>query len=723
MAPTVTYNGVEASEGGTIFKDCKFWIAQRVPQRSRWIDLVRQNGGTVVPLEKQADMLIADYVRKDVPPGSYSWQFIEDSINNGIIQLKDRYLIGRHPDEPRPVGSGQLSRSTRTKFSAEDDANIAKWALEHPTEQKGNRIWQEYERINPRHTAQSWRDRYVKKLLLLGRNDLERLAAQAKDETRPVENTAAQPEEQRPAVRKTTQKATMQQPPAEQNANPTKPSPLNKAPQHKRPVLPSQNVGEDLQSQPRPPATLEDTNDSGKQTFYNDLSEYINVTNADIKIHHTISGRTIELWDLARATESLNSESQLLDWYRVAEDLGFDDPGDDTVGELVSCYAQNLRQFLEMVQGFDDKEEAFEPQDAAHDTEPSHDINFEDGQDSGLPQSYVPSSPPIDAVKNLKRSASRHPLSSSGQLNKRRRYHKDMEIPSTPEPQLVPELPRTHEPSLGALESSQWPDYVGGSEASQHLPPLPIQYESQDLGTRTIPRQDLRHQSVDLAPIPTREIMDSTPIPLHLNRPRQEILPTSRRKELHIEASRRPRDSSFEDQTAPRRAVSSTKPSSTTIAKRAVRRSLPASFNSGRNSTPQRSHPRASDKSNTREIQKWTSHYESMGFSRHIVVEALKRTTLTPGNLALTAMQHLKDGRGIPTRYEGIWTDRDDADLEFVSSIDFDNPPTSESEERQQERAQKAHNRLIKKHGFERFKLRKAFLDAQTTEGGYDMEA
>jgi hypothetical protein len=92
-------------------------------------------------------MLIADYVRKDIPPGSYSWRFIEDSVNNGIIQLKDRYLIGRHHDEPRPVGSGQLSRSTRTKFSAEDDAKIAKWALDHPTEQKGNRIWQEYERI------------------------------------------------------------------------------------------------------------------------------------------------------------------------------------------------------------------------------------------------------------------------------------------------------------------------------------------------------------------------------------------------------------------------------------------------------------------------------------------------------------------------------------------------------------------------------------------------
>ncbi|KAM0201280.1 hypothetical protein ACHAPA_002454 [Fusarium lateritium] len=721
MAPTVTYDGVEASEGGTIFKDCKFWLAQRVPQRSRWIDLIRQNGGTVVPLEKHADMLIADHVRKDVPPGSYSWQFIEDSVKNGIIQLKDRYLIGRHPDESRPVGSGQPSKSTRTPFSAEDDAKLAKWALEHPTEQKGNKIWQEYERINPRHTAQSWRDRYIKKLCLLGRDVLERMAAEAKEEAKPAENTAVQPEESRPVVKRRTQKATKNQPPPEQIANPRKPSLLNKA-QRKRPVSPSQTVGEDLQSQPQLPAASEDTNYNGKQAFYNDLGEYINASNKDIKRHHAINGKTIELYDLAKATETSNPGSQLIDWYRVAEDLGFNDPGDDTASELASCYAQNIEEFLYMVDCFNDKKEAYEPQDVAHDTELSHDVSFDDGQEGGLPQSYVPSSPPFDAVKDLKRSASRHPLSSSGHLIKRRRYHKDMEIPSTPEPELVPELPRAHEPSSGILESSQWPDYVGESEASQHLPPLPIQYESQDLGTRSIPRQDLRHQSVDLAPIPTLEIMDSTPIPLHLDRSRQETLPSRRRKEPYIETSRRPGDSSFDDQTVPRRAVSSTKPNPTTFAERAVRRSLPASFNSGRNPTPQRSHPQDSDTSNTREIQKCISYYESMGFPRHIVVEALKRTTLTPGKPAVTAMQHLRDGRGVPTRYEGIWTDRDDADLEFVSSIDFDQPPTSESEERQQERAQKAHNRLNQKHGFERLKLRKAFLDAQATKGGYDME-
>lgn len=165
MASTVTYDGVEGAEGGTIFKDVKFWVAQRVPQRPRWVQLIKvcqrlnyylptisnmqqQNGGSVVPLEKHADMLIADHARKkDAPRGAYSWKFIQDSVANGYIQLKDKYLIGSHPDAPRPVGSNHPSKSTRTPFTKEDDARLVRWALDHPTERSGNRIWQEYERI------------------------------------------------------------------------------------------------------------------------------------------------------------------------------------------------------------------------------------------------------------------------------------------------------------------------------------------------------------------------------------------------------------------------------------------------------------------------------------------------------------------------------------------------------------------------------------------------
>jgi hypothetical protein len=101
-----------------------------------------------VPLEKQADMLIADHMRKkDAPHGSYSWMFIQDSVKNGYRQLEDKYLIGSHPDEPKRVGSSHPTKSTRTPFTKEDDARLARWALQHPTEQRGNKIWQEYEQI------------------------------------------------------------------------------------------------------------------------------------------------------------------------------------------------------------------------------------------------------------------------------------------------------------------------------------------------------------------------------------------------------------------------------------------------------------------------------------------------------------------------------------------------------------------------------------------------
>lgn len=36
----VIYDGVEGSGQGDLFQGLKLWIAHRVPQRDRWIDLV-----------------------------------------------------------------------------------------------------------------------------------------------------------------------------------------------------------------------------------------------------------------------------------------------------------------------------------------------------------------------------------------------------------------------------------------------------------------------------------------------------------------------------------------------------------------------------------------------------------------------------------------------------------------------------------------------------------
>ncbi|KLP02749.1 uncharacterized protein Y057_4741 [Fusarium fujikuroi] len=245
MPPAITYDGVESAEGGTIFKDLKFWLSHRVPSRKHWTELITQNGGKVVLLEKHADMLIADHlIKRDAPPRSYSWKFIKDSVENGYIQIKDKYLIGRHPDEPRPVGSNQAKKSTRTPFTAEDDAKLTRWALSHPTQHKGNQIWYEYEKINPRHTAQSWRDRWLKKLQFLDRKALETMAASAPAEAGPVASTPEKTAEGRNTIARVPQKAALRRAPEQRVNNRVDAGPVSRPPQPQPTRAPSQGPRE-----------------------------------------------------------------------------------------------------------------------------------------------------------------------------------------------------------------------------------------------------------------------------------------------------------------------------------------------------------------------------------------------------------------------------------------------------------------------------------------------
>ncbi|KAM0426730.1 hypothetical protein ACHAPT_008046 [Fusarium lateritium] len=604
-------------------------------------------------------MLIADHARKDVPPGSYSWKFIEDSVKNGIIQIKDKYRIGPDPDLPRPVGAKHGAKSTRTPFTKVDDANLAKWVLSQTAPQLGNAIYQDYEKINPRHTWQSWRDRFVKQLQPRGRVALEKLAAEAPDEahvSEPAAPAAAPPQ------RVTTERR--------QTARiPVEPQIVRRAePQSARLSNPTpERAPERLQGQDHSASVPQE--DPGRLTFYDDLDDYINSTGAEIKDRININGRTIDLFTLAVAFNHCQADSQEFDWYQVAERLGFEDPDDDTATQIKVCYDEYLGDFLASMSTFDPiGEDNVEPEAEGLEEEP-YDQGMPEAS-SQWPASYVPSSPPV--VVGRKRSAGQRQL-SAGHGTKRPRYDKDMVIPSTPDADLDVDLP-VAENSPSVRKSSQWRGYIDESEASQHLPPLPHpQAESQDLGTGHSPISVPRRQTVAATRECQQEALDSTPIPFSLKRPREQRESASRQ--------------------APR--VEPPKTSHKTL----------------------RTSQQESSKSNRREIQRWTNHYESQGFPRDIVVEALKRTTLTPGTLALQVMESLKADCGVPSHHEGIWTDRDDADLAFVSSVDFSHSPKNNSEELQQQRAQKAHNRLIKKHTLRRFELRKAFLQAQSDQG------
>lgn len=119
----------------------------------RLTDDLQGNGGEVVKLEKQADMLIADHIKRNgtaPPSGSYSWQWIEYSVKNGFQQPKEDYRI---EGVPAAGAAAPAKGKQRVKFTREDDDILEKFVLNHEKQGnaiKGNVIFVElYEQVSP----------------------------------------------------------------------------------------------------------------------------------------------------------------------------------------------------------------------------------------------------------------------------------------------------------------------------------------------------------------------------------------------------------------------------------------------------------------------------------------------------------------------------------------------------------------------------------------------
>lgn len=155
---------------GGLFQGKSFLITMRVPMRNHFVDVVKANGGRVVRIEIQADYIIADHARRDCPPTSLSYTFIEAATRNGALPDPNDHRAGPAPGVVRQVGSTTVApKGTRTPFTAQDDRELWEWVQQcvaGGAAVKGLEIYKQLEAVNPRHTTQSWRDRYLKKLAI-----------------------------------------------------------------------------------------------------------------------------------------------------------------------------------------------------------------------------------------------------------------------------------------------------------------------------------------------------------------------------------------------------------------------------------------------------------------------------------------------------------------------------------------------------------------------------
>lgn len=101
-------------------------------------------------LDMHADILIADHARKEAPPGSISWKFIEACDKNGKLEDKSNYLAGPPIASEAAVPIRSATSMTRIPYTAEDDNQLWKWVTDAESRGaslSGNKLYKELEEI------------------------------------------------------------------------------------------------------------------------------------------------------------------------------------------------------------------------------------------------------------------------------------------------------------------------------------------------------------------------------------------------------------------------------------------------------------------------------------------------------------------------------------------------------------------------------------------------
>lgn len=99
----------------------------------------------MVPLEKNADVLVADDAKpKLAPAGSVSWKYLKQSVEKGELEDLEAHRINS-PSKTRLAGGPQ--KLTRTPFTHEDSMAISIWVAKAEKlgfAARGNEIYEQF---------------------------------------------------------------------------------------------------------------------------------------------------------------------------------------------------------------------------------------------------------------------------------------------------------------------------------------------------------------------------------------------------------------------------------------------------------------------------------------------------------------------------------------------------------------------------------------------------
>lgn len=477
---------------------------------------------------------------------------------------------------------------------------------------------------------------------------------------------------------------------------------------------------------------------SQKEQFYIDLLEFAEVWQMDIEPNFRIGNKELELWDLVQAICVQELAPEELDWMKVADEIGFNSAHIEEAAQgLRLHYNKYLAVFMDAMASL--------PMDDSNatDLESEPAAGIQEPQPRQMsPQSYMPSSPPA-GLGGVKRPLDSDQLSSAGNLRKRMRLSRGTIIPSTPDEKTG---------NVGYVE----PDQIESPSLRRSLRHAGrvLDYSVQNLGTKDVyfdtpPKAVMATESPGSAfdVTPSQQLLSEanhdTPIPLRFQKT-QSVDKAQTAREIPTRPARQAESSQDPQRELPRTQVAANANTALSTQRKAVKRSLPPDFRAPQKSAPvqgeqrktsavrhqpplpqprppqqqqrQRQQPPQqprstavdSRKKNKRDqtqwqIEDWIEYYESLGYSRDIIIEALKSTTLTPSTLALTAMKSLKQQQGIPTHHSGIWSERDDKGLLMIDSVNSKHGVRNK-------KVKAEWDRLEEKHGLERMELRRKFL-------------